>query len=130
MSARFVAGRRWFLAAAAAAMVSGAAAGPPRPQVYPERGPCLAEAEQMRREHHVLLKHQRRESVREGVRDAKVDFNRCVACHASPVTQSVAAASSDFCVGCHAYAAVRVDCFNCHQPSAAALMAQGRGGAR
>jgi hypothetical protein len=26
----------------------------------------------------------------------------------------VAAARTDFCVSCHAYAAVKIDCFECH----------------
>jgi hypothetical protein len=37
-----------------------------------------------------------------------------VSCHASKTTGSVAAASTDFCSSCHAYAAVKIDCFECH----------------
>ena len=34
--------------------------------------------------------------------------------HASETTGSVAAAKDDFCVSCHSYAAVKIDCFDCH----------------
>jgi hypothetical protein len=32
----------------------------------------------------------------------------------------VAAAPGDFCVSCHTYAAVRIDCFECHASKAVA----------
>ena len=38
----------------------------------------------------------------------------CVACHATTPTGSVSAGPGDFCVACHRYAAVKVDCFECH----------------
>ncbi|MGA7984898.1 MAG: hypothetical protein WCA01_06940, partial [Burkholderiales bacterium] len=47
------------------------------------KGPCIAPPEVMRREHPDMLKHQRTVTVHEGVRNAKVDLEKCVACHAS-----------------------------------------------
>lgn len=107
------------LAVGFAVAVATVTAAPPQPKVYPERGPCIDEPVKMRRQHHVMLKHQRTITVHEGVRDAKVDLNRCIACHASPDTNSVAARPSDFCLSCHQYAAVKIDCFTCHQPTVA-----------
>ena len=68
----------------------------------------------MRRNHMDLLRHQRNETVHLGVRDARASLKGCIACHASPQTGSVALAQTDFCVGCHSYAAVQLDCFECH----------------
>jgi formate-dependent nitrite reductase cytochrome c552 subunit len=68
----------------------------------------------MRRNHMDLLKHQRNETVHLGVRDARASLKGCIECHASKATGSVAAAKTDFCISCHSYAAVKVDCFECH----------------
>jgi hypothetical protein len=82
------------------------------------RGPCVAEPAFMRRKHPDLLKHQRNQTVHLGVRDTRASLKGCIACHASSTTGSVAVAQSDFCVACHSYAAVRVDCFECHSSHA------------
>jgi predicted CXXCH cytochrome family protein len=78
------------------------------------RGPCVAEPALMRRQHPDMLKHQRLETVHLGVRETRASLKACVSCHASAETGSVAAAPTDFCVSCHSYAAVQVDCFECH----------------
>jgi predicted CXXCH cytochrome family protein len=75
---------------------------------------CIADPATMRREHPGLLRHQRDETVRGGVRGTKVSLKACVECHASSASGSVAATRGDFCVGCHSYAAVKIDCFECH----------------
>jgi hypothetical protein len=77
-------------------------------------GPCIAPPEVMRREHPDMLKHQRVKTVHEGLVEQKVSLEKCVACHASKQTGSVAASPQDFCESCHAYAGVRLDCFECH----------------
>ena len=81
-------------------------------------GPCIAPPDEMRRTHMQMLLHQRDKTVRDGERGAPVSLNGCVECHASSRTGSVAGDSQDFCVSCHSYAAVRIDCFDCHQPVA------------
>lgn len=95
----------------------------PVPSIAPAKpgSECVAPPAQMRREHPDMLKHQRDETVHGGIRGAKASLKACVACHASVQTQSVALASGDFCISCHSYAAVKVDCFECHasQPKAA-----------
>ena len=93
---------------------------------------CVADPATMRRTHMDLLKHQRDDTVRGGIRGAKASLKACVECHASRETRSVAAAKADFCVSCHSYAAVKIDCFECHasRPAAAVRMAATAGVAR
>lgn len=87
----------------------------PRPAIEPARGEkCIAPPEVMRRDHMDLLRHQRDDTVRGGIRGAKASLQGCIECHAGKATGSVAAAKTDFCVSCHAYAGVKLDCFECH----------------
>ena len=92
-------------------------------------GSCVDDPEVMRRVHPDLLKHQRTETVHRGVRDQRASLKGCVDCHASKTSGSVAAAKTDFCVSCHSYAAVKIDCFECHasRPRQAALHAPADG---
>jgi len=85
---------------------------------------CVADAATMRREHMNLLKHERDDTVRGGIRGAKFSLKECIDCHASPRTGSVAKADTNFCVSCHSYAAVKIDCFECHTARSRAV-AQG-----
>lgn len=88
----------------------------PRPAIEPAQAgtQCVAEPALMRREHPNLLRHQRDVTVHRGVRQGRDSLQGCVACHASQATGSVAQAKGDFCSSCHAYAAVQIDCFECH----------------
>jgi predicted CXXCH cytochrome family protein len=88
----------------------------PQPVIEPARAgtQCIADPATMRRDHPAMLKHQRDATVRGGIRGAKASLKACIACHASPTTGSVAKAETNFCVSCHAYAAVHIDCFDCH----------------
>ena len=81
-------------------------------------GQCVAPVEEMRRNHMELLKHQRNRTMRMGERDAKVSLNGCIQCHASKANGSVLGSRDNFCETCHAYAAVKLDCWDCHQPKA------------
>ena len=51
-----------------------------------------------------------------GISGGKVDLNGCIDCHASKSNGSVLGSNQNFCQSCHAYAAVNIDCFECHQP--------------
>lgn len=86
------------------------------PAVEPARkgAQCIADTEFMRRHHMELLTHQRDKTVHQGIRGAEASLQGCISCHASTRTGSVAKAPADFCVACHAYAAVKIDCFDCH----------------
>jgi uncharacterized membrane protein len=75
---------------------------------------CVADPAFMRRNHMDLMKHQRDDTVHAGMRAGKFSLKGCVECHAGRETGSVAQAQTDFCVSCHSYAAVKIDCFECH----------------
>ncbi len=111
--------------AAALGLVAPMAVAAEGPVIEPARAgsTCVADPAFMRRNHMQLLKHQRDDTVRGGIRgaDARFSLRQCVDCHASATTHSVAAAPTNFCVSCHSYAAVRIDCFECHTPKASAV---------
>jgi [DsrC]-trisulfide reductase subunit J len=84
---------------------------------------CVEDTATMRRNHMRFLEHQRDDTVHGGIRGAKHSLKGCVDCHASRTTGSVAAAKTDFCVACHSYAAVKIDCFGCHATKPASAVA-------
>ena len=47
--------------------------------------------------------------------DSRASLKGCIDCHASSKTGSVLG-EEGFCSSCHAYAAVKIDCFECHTP--------------
>jgi hypothetical protein len=96
----------------AADAVKGGLAPAVEPAAQGER--CVEDTATMRRNHMRFLEHQRDDTVKGGVRGARHSLKGCIGCHASKTTGSVAAAKTDFCVACHSYAAVKVDCFECH----------------
>ena len=97
----------------------GAADGVPKPTIrIANEGACIAPAEEMRRNHMDMLKHQRDRTLRQGIRGEKASLNECIECHASKKTGSVLGGKENFCESCHSYVAVKLDCFECHQPKA------------
>ena len=100
--------------AALAAGVTFAAGRVAKPVVAIENpGKCVEATEVMRRDHMKLLLHQRDRTMREGIRTKPHSLAGCVECHASRKTGSVLG-EQGFCQSCHAYAGVRLDCFECH----------------
>jgi hypothetical protein len=81
-------------------------------------GKCVAPAEEMRRNHMEMLKHQRDRTMRQGIRGEPASLNACIECHASKKTGSVLGSNENFCQSCHSYVAVKLDCWDCHQPKA------------
>jgi cytochrome c len=75
---------------------------------------CVDDEDFIRRNHPDLLKHHRDEVVRKGIRTTKYSLKKCVECHASAKTGSVATAKDDFCVACHSYVGVELECWECH----------------
>jgi hypothetical protein len=75
---------------------------------------CVEDTQYMRKNHMDLLKHQRDDTMRKGIRTTKHSLKQCVECHASSKTGSVAASKEDFCSDCHIYASVKLDCWDCH----------------
>ncbi len=94
------------------------------PQIAKGKGEaCVEETAFMRRNHMTLLLHQRDETVLRGIRTPKYSLKECLACHAvlGPDAQPVAYDSPrNFCQSCHSYAAVKIDCFECHNARPAA----------
>ncbi len=96
-------------------------AGEPAWLPKPARGrgdKCVADTDWMRRNHMTALMHHRDETVHEGIRTKRFSLKGCIDCHAvkgadgKPVT---IASPKHFCRTCHDYAAVRIDCFDCHE---------------
>ena len=86
----------------------------PKPRI--ERGEaCVAPTAEIRRDHMKMLLHQRDRTLREGRRGERVSLKGCVDCHAAEKTGSVLGRDG-FCSSCHEYAAVKIDCFECHTP--------------
>lgn len=78
---------------------------------------CVEDTDFMRRNHMSLLDHQRDKTMHEGIRSKQYSLRECISCHAVagpddvPVTVS---SPQHFCRSCHDYAAVSIDCFQCH----------------
>lgn len=95
----------------------------PKPNVVIEKGDrCVEDEEFMRKNHMKLLMHQRDETMHKGIRTSKYSLKNCIECHASKKNNSVLGSNDNFCQACHSYAAVKIDCFECHatKPKAAA----------
>jgi len=102
-------------------------AGAAKPVISIENpGECIAPAEEMRRNHMEMLKHQRDRTMRQGIRGEKSSLNECINCHASKTTGSVTG-KGGFCESCHSYAAVKLECWDCHQPKAGKKHAEAAG---
>lgn len=78
---------------------------------------CVADTDFMRRYHMTELDHQRDDTVHEGIRTKQFSLKQCIDCHQVKGSDGKAVTVSDpkhFCRTCHDYAAVTVDCFDCH----------------
>jgi hypothetical protein len=100
---------------------AGAADGVPLPQLAaPAKGEsCVEPTDVMRRKHPDFLKKQRDDTMHLGIRDGKYSLNGCIECHAAPDPDAADPSErsiAGFCEECHAYAAVTVDCWSCHNP--------------
>ncbi len=107
------------LAALTLATAYGAKAdGVPAPEIAKARGEaCVAETGYMRRNHMRELKHQRDETMHNGIRTKRFSLTQCLDCHAVPDAEKKPVGYDDpkhFCRSCHDFAAVTIDCFNCH----------------
>ena len=113
-----------FLAVAlpVAAHEDGKSSRVPVPQHADKKGDkCVRDEDYMRRHHMDLLKHQRDETMRKGIRTTQYSLKNCIECHASKKNNSVIGSNENFCQSCHSYVGVRLDCFECHssKPKAA-----------
>ena len=97
----------------------------PQPVMPTNAEQCVEPSEVMRREHMNYLFDQRDKTVVSGIRTKKYSLTGCIDCHAQPAADGKIVRAEDpeyFCTACHQYAAVKIDCFECHsdRPSAAA----------
>lgn len=74
---------------------------------------CVEPTDEMRRNHMKKIMHQRDRTMHDGIRTTQHSLKNCVNCHADPKTNSVLG-KDGFCSSCHRYAAVSIDCFECH----------------
>lgn len=92
--------------------------GVPYPDIAPGVGDsCVEEIGLMRRNHMDMLKHERDETMLEGIRGGNYSLKECLDCHAVKGPDAVPVTISSpqhFCRSCHDYAAVSIDCFQCH----------------
>jgi hypothetical protein len=90
----------------------------PYPDIPKGKGDhCVEDTEFMRANHMKLLYHQRDETMHRGIRTKKHSLKECINCHVvkDANNQPVSVASpKHFCRVCHDYAAVKIDCFECH----------------
>ncbi len=92
---------------------------PPAPaKKYNDKTLCVEPVPEMRRNHMKYLLHHRVEALREGVRTKQFSLKECIDCHNAPSPKDGKVASIEskdhFCNTCHTYAAVKIDCFECH----------------
>jgi hypothetical protein len=92
----------------------------PMPVIHEPEGEgveCVEPEDVMRRDHMNFILHQRDETMHKGIRTSKYSFAECIDCHIQPDDKGeIASVDSEdhFCNSCHEYAAVNIDCFECH----------------
>ncbi len=102
----------------AAATVAAAQAAAPLPDIPKGRGEkCVEDTALMRTNHMEFILHQRDETMHKGIRTSKHSLKECIDCHAVKGDDGLPVSVESprhFCSVCHRYAAVSVDCFQCH----------------
>ena len=101
----------------------------PQPSKPTNASACVEPVEIMRRDHMKFLLHQRDATVLEGERDGKYSLVGCMDCHNATEPAETIVRYPDpqhFCAGCHLYASVKIDCFECHADRSLKQLQQGR----
>ena len=76
---------------------------------------CVEPTDEMRKNHMEYILHQRDETMHQGIRTKQHSLVECINCHVSDAPDAPRYSSEEhFCNSCHTYAAVNVDCFQCH----------------
>ncbi len=78
---------------------------------------CIQPEDEMRRNHMKYILHERDETMHEGIRGEAEGLSSCIDCHVEPNEKGEIAgieSKEHFCNACHQYAAVQIDCFQCH----------------
>ena len=83
-------------------------------RVSAEQG-CVEPVGEMRRNHMEYILHQRDETMHRGIRTGQHSLVECINCHVSAASDAPRYGKSEhFCSSCHTFAAVSIDCFQCH----------------
>ncbi len=96
----------------------------PAPATPANAQQCVEPVDVMRRDHMKFLLHQRDETVLNGIRTKQYSLTGCINCHAQAGKDGEIVRAEDpgyFCTECHTYAAVKIDCFECHSDRAAEI---------
>jgi len=89
----------------------------PNPQKPASAEQCVEPVAVMRRDHMKFLTHQRDATVINGERETSYSLVGCMNCHNPASASGEVVRYEDpqhFCAECHAYASVKIDCFECH----------------
>ena len=82
---------------------------------YSDTQGCVEPTDEMRTNHMEYILDQRDATMHEGIRTTQYSLNECINCHVSDAPDAPRADSEKhFCNSCHTYAAVSIDCFQCH----------------
>lgn len=106
----------WMLAAFAGGALGGSAV--TEGSKAAELQQCVEPTSDMRRNHMKYIQHERDLTVHLGIRGRKHSLAGCVECHAATGeggAWKAVNAEDQFCESCHEFAAVSVDCFDCHR---------------
>ena len=88
-----------------------------KPEIVTGEGKCVEPVDDMRKNHMEYILHQRDDTMYQGIRTSRHSFKQCVSCHAVKDDNGEFVTIDDsrhFCVTCHEYASVKIDCFQCH----------------
>ena len=82
---------------------------------YSDTQGCVEPTADMRKNHMDYIHDQRDATMHEGIRTTQYSLNECIDCHVSDAPDAPRIDSEKhFCNSCHTYAAVSIDCFQCH----------------
>ncbi len=111
-------GSAGFLLGGSAAWAAEGAGRTPVPHPPHGKGDhCVMPTEFMRRNHMLMMYAHRKDVLAEGIRTTQFNISGCVTCHAVKGEDGQPVAFDNpkhFCRSCHSYAAVQIDCFECH----------------
>ena len=75
---------------------------------------CVEPEDEMKKNHMKYLLHQRDATMHEGIRTKTYSLKECINCNVPKNSEIRFGDEKHFCSSCHNYAAVSIDCFQCH----------------
>ena len=80
----------------------------------PKGEQCVEPTPEMRKNHMEYILHQRDKTMHEGIRTKTYSLKECINCHVPENSSARFGDDKHFCSSCHNFAAVSIDCFQCH----------------